>query len=136
MSKKPEDSKSGRVTFDERGQSVWEWRVDTDEYSSDVDTKTVRQIQEEVNVTLLEDAPATPQKGFDPYSTVGGPSAPSRGSFPSRAPSPSMSPRSPSPSRSSFPPPLDPPGKERRTLDDMRKLSEEIKRKRALEQKK
>jgi hypothetical protein len=103
VSKKP-DSKSGRVTFDERGQSVWEWRVDTDEYSSDVDTKTVRQIQEEVNVTLVEDAPVTGPKGFDPYSTVGGPSQPLK--------------------------------KERRTLDDMRKLSEEIKRKRALEQKK
>jgi hypothetical protein len=135
VSKKPEDAKSGRVTFDERGQSVWEWRVDTDEYSSDVDTNTVRQIQEEVNVTLLEDAPLAPPKGFDPYSTVGAPSQPSRGSFPSRAPSPSPS-NPPSPSRSSFPPPLDPPKRERRTLDDMRKLSEEIKRKRALEQKK
>jgi hypothetical protein len=104
VSKKP-DSKSGRVTFDERGQSVWEWRVDTDQYSSDVDTKTVRQIQEEVNVTLAEDAPVTAPKSFDPYSTVGGPSQPLK-------------------------------KKERRTLDDMRKLSEEIKRKRALEQKK
>jgi hypothetical protein len=114
VSKKPDDAedKSGRVTFDERGQPVWQWRVDTGEYRSDVDTMKVRQIQEEVNVTLKEDEPVAPT-GFDPYG---------RSSEPPRS------------FRPKAPPPQAP--KPRRTLDDMRKLSEEIKRQRALQQKK
>jgi hypothetical protein len=93
VSKKP-DSKSGRVSFDERGKSVWEWRVDTGVFSSDVDTKQLRKIQDEADVTLKEEFAATP--GFDPYSTA----------------------------------PAEPRKTPRRTLDDMRKLSEEIKQKR------
>jgi hypothetical protein len=94
VSKNP-DSKSGRVSFDERGKSKWEWRVDNGTFSSDIDTKQMRQIQDDVKVTLKDEPAAA--TGFDPYSTA----APAE---PKKAP--------------------------RRTLDDMRKLSEEIKRKR------
>jgi hypothetical protein len=94
VSKNP-DPKSGRVSFDDRGKSKWEWRKDNGTFSSEIDTKQMRQIQEEVQVTLKEE-PEAPV-GFDPYSTA----APAE---PKKAP--------------------------RRTLDDMRKLSEEIKRKR------
>ena len=97
MSKKP-DAQSGRVAYDERGQPVWEWRVDTGVFSCDVDTKRMRQIQEDASVKL-QDAPAPAPRavGFDPYSTATT---------------------------------LGQPRKPRRTLDDMRKLSEEIKKNR------
>jgi hypothetical protein len=95
MSKKP-DPQSGRVAYDDRGQPVWEWRVDTGVFSRDVDTKRVRQIQEDASVKL-QDAPAPRAVGFDPYSTATA---------------------------------QEQPRKARRTLDDMRKLSEEIKKNR------
>jgi hypothetical protein len=94
MAKEP-DPKSGRVAFDERGRSTWEWRVDTGTFSRDIDTQRLRQLQEEAAVTL-EDEPV-PSTGVDPYSVT----APV---IPQKAP--------------------------RRTLDDMRKLSEEIQRSR------
>jgi hypothetical protein len=89
------DPKSGRVSFDDRGKSKWEWRKDNGTFSSDIDTTQVRRIQEEVQVNLKEE-PAGPV-GVDPYSTA-------VSTEPKKAP--------------------------RRTLDDMRKLSEEIKKKR------
>jgi hypothetical protein len=94
MAKDP-DPKSGRVAFDERGRSTWEWRTDTGTFSPDIDSKRLRQLQEDAATTLKEDVP--PIEGVDPYS-VSAPSATAK------AP--------------------------RRTLDDMRKLSEEIKRSR------
>jgi hypothetical protein len=97
MGKDP-DPKSGRVAFDERGRSTWEWRLDTGTFSKDIDTQRLRQLQEEASAALSEE-PAQPPAGFDPYSTTAG-SAPAE--------------------------------KPRRTLDDMRKLSEEIKRRREL----
>jgi hypothetical protein len=57
MSKKP-DPKSGRVASDDRGQPVWEWRVDTRVFSRDGDTKQVRKIQEDASVEL-QDEPAS-----------------------------------------------------------------------------
>lgn len=94
MPKDP-DPKSGRVAFDDRGQSTWEWRLDTGTFSRDIDTHRLRQLQEEAAVTLKEE-PAPPA-GIDPYSVTT---------------------------------PLPPEKEPRRTLDDMRKLSEEIKRNR------
>jgi hypothetical protein len=90
---------SGRIAFDARGNAVWQWRTQTGDFKSDVDTRTVRAIQEATGVKLSE-AP-TPSPGHppahDPYSSADAP-------------------------RSQQGP--------RRTLDDMRKLSEEIKRSR------
>ncbi len=108
MSRNP-DPKSGRVAYDERGQPVWEWRVDTGVFSRDVDTKQMRRIQEDAAVKL-RDAPAQSRRsvGFDPYSTAVA--------------------KEPAPAQEQ---PLKPqPPKTRRTLDDMRRLSEEIKRNR------
>jgi hypothetical protein len=92
MAKDP-DPKSGRVAFDERGRSTWEWRVDTGTFSRDVDTQRLKQLQEEAGVTLKDESAPTP--GVDPYSVTT---------------------------------PVAPQKTPRRTLDDMRKLSEEIKR--------
>lgn len=97
MSKKP-DPRSGRIAFDDRGQPVWEWRVSTGEFSRDVDTQQVRQLQEDAAATLAKEAAPAPRvEGFDPYTTATSPGSSE---------------------------------KPRRTLDDMRKLSEEIKRNR------
>jgi hypothetical protein len=96
MAKDP-DPKSGRVTFDERGRSTWEWRVDTGTFSQEIDTQKLRQLQEEAAVTLKDEP--LPPVGVDPYSVTT---------------------------------PLAPQKTPRRTLDDMRKLSEEIKRRRQL----
>lgn len=95
MSQKP-DPKSGRVAFDDRGQPVWERRVETGVFSREIDTTQVRRIQENASVKL-EDEAASRAAGFDPYSTE---------------------------------PPAANPKQPRRTLDDMRKLSEEIKKNR------
>jgi hypothetical protein len=94
MAKEP-DPKSGRVVFDERGRSTWEWRVDTGTFSRDIDTQRLKQLQEEAAVTLKEDPVAPP--GVDPYSVTT---------------------------------PVAPQKTPRRTLDDMRELSEKIKRSR------
>jgi hypothetical protein len=108
MSKKM-NAQSGRVAYDERGQPVWEWRVDTGVFTRDVDTRQMRQIHEEAAVKLQ---PAPPEEsrgfvGFDPYSTA-------------------VAKEPPAP-----PEPAKPkPPKTRRTLDDMRALSEEIKKNR------
>jgi hypothetical protein len=95
MSKKT-DPKSGRVAYDERGQPVWEWCVDTGVFSRDVDTVQVKKLQEDASVKLAPTS-APSVEGFDPYSRDTGGSSPQ---------------------------------KPRRTLDDMRKLSEEIKKNR------
>jgi hypothetical protein len=92
MAKDP-DPKSGRVAFDDRGCSTWEWRLDTGTFSRDIDTHRLRQLQEDAAVTL-KDEPAPPPVGVNPYSVT----------------TPVESKKTP-----------------RRTLDDMRKLSEEIK---------
>jgi hypothetical protein len=92
------DPQSGRVAYDDRGQPVWEWRVDTGKFSRDVDTRQVRQLQEDASAKLGQE-PAPRIEGVDPYSTATSAGAPQ---------------------------------KPRRTLDDMRKLSEEIKRKREM----
>ncbi len=105
MSKKPEPQ-SGRVAYDDRGQPVWEWRVDTGVFSRDVDTKQVRQIQEAASAKL-QDVPSPRSVGFDPYSTAV-----------AKEPPPQPQPSKPQPPKT------------RRTLDDMRQLSEEIKRNR------
>ena len=111
MSKKS-NAQSGRVAYDERGQPVWEWRVDTGVFTRDVDTRQMRKIQED-SAAKLQDVPAAPAEsrrfvGFDPYSTA----------VKKEPPAPKEEPPKPKPPKT------------RRTLDDMRALSEEIKKNR------
>ncbi len=94
---------SGRIAFDERGNARWEWRTETGSFKSDIDTQKVRALQESTG-TQLGDAHAQPQ---------------------ARPPAPSGDPyRTADAPRAAEKTP-------RRTLDDMRRLSEEIKRARA-----
>ncbi|HEY4214580.1 MAG TPA: hypothetical protein VGM84_24100 [Steroidobacteraceae bacterium] len=101
------DTRSGRTVFDERGNAVWQWKDGTGEFSSDVDTSRVRAIQEATQEHLAlslgseKAAAAQPGQGLDPYSS---------------ADKPKELPKAAGP---------------RRTLSDMRKLSEEIVRARA-----
>ena len=97
MNKKPR-TPTGRIAFDDRGNAVWQWRTDTGSFSSEIDTRRVKALQESTGVQLGETA-ATP-RGTDPYSTADRPQRHEK--------------REP-----------------RRTLDDMRRLSEEIKHARA-----
>lgn len=46
--------RSGRVAFDSRGNSVWEWQVETGVYSRDVNTESVRKL--ELDELSLEDS--------------------------------------------------------------------------------
>jgi len=102
MSKKfDSQTPSGRIAFDARGNAVWQWRTETGDFKSDVDTQTVKALQEDTNVKLGVTPAPTPNNqvvNHDPYSTADVPR----------------------------------PAQKRRTLDDMRKLSEEIKRARQL----
>lgn len=93
---KPDRSESaGRFTFDDRGNTTWEWRTDTGTFSREIDTARVRALQEAAGVKL--DEPAAAPEGANPYSTANSPKIAEK-------------------------------KEQRRTLDDMRKLSEEIKR--------
>jgi hypothetical protein len=103
------NAQSGRVAYDERGQPVWEWRVDTGVFTRDVDTRQMRKIQEEAAAELQPVPPEQSRRftGFDPYSTA-------------------VAKEPPAPQEPAKPKPP----KTRRTLDDMRALSEEIKKNR------
>lgn len=98
MSKKFDpNTPSGRIAFDARGNAVWQWRTDSGDFKSDVDTQTVKALQEDTSGKLGVVPTPTPSGqavSHDPYSTADAARAPQK----------------------------------RRTLDDMRKLSEEIKR--------
>lgn len=89
---------SGRIAFDDRGNAVWEWRTDTGTFRSDIDTQQVKALQEATDVKL--GTPETYPPGHSPGSH-----------------NPYSSVDGPRESKV-----------RRRTLDDMRKLSEEIKR--------
>ena len=72
------DKKSGRVTFDARGNAVWEWAMSTGIFGRDVDSERLKKL-EAPDLRIADD---TPQKGksfgtsvdqrgpgFDPYNT-------------------------------------------------------------------
>ena len=114
QAKPKSEQPSGRIAFDDRGNAVWEWRTDNGAYKTDVDTQKVKAIQESTGASLsLEDErPNTGRPvGHDPYSSAADPRQP----FPRSSPPPTPEEKKP----------------QRRTLDDMRRLSEEIKRQRA-----
>jgi hypothetical protein len=119
------DKRSGRATFDERGNSVWEWQLETGVYSKDVSTQRLKKLElDDLSIaeTAVNKRPTgfsggekkTPSSGFNPYDNsprVGGGTSPydtarALGDKLRNEPQP----------------------QKRRTLDDMRKLSEAIKK--------
>lgn len=41
---RPDDNRSGRIAYDERGNSVWEWRLETGVYSRDISTQRLKKL--------------------------------------------------------------------------------------------
>jgi hypothetical protein len=141
---KPEDStsagegkRSGRVSFDSRGNSVWEWQLETGVYSRDVNTQKLKKLDlgdlsiAETGIQKkplgLDEAPPMPGGGFNPYDNA--PRTKSEGFNPydnARALSAKVNPK-PEPQKQRPPP---------RSPDELRKLSEWIKMKKGLDKKK
>jgi hypothetical protein len=128
----PIEKKSGRVTFDARGNAVWEWSMSTGIFGRDVDSDRLKKL-EAPDLKIAEDPPqksksfgTSPDErgpGFDPYNshTFRPADAPpqSKGGDPYNTVSGQRSKAS------------DPPGKP----TDLRRLSEWIKRQRELQKK-
>jgi hypothetical protein len=78
----PEDQRrSGRVGFDERGNSVWEWQLETGVYSRDISTHKLKKLDLD-DLSIAETAthrrppgldpkekPPLPRGGFNPYDS-------------------------------------------------------------------
>src|SRR5690606_27151389 len=115
--------RTGRVTFDSRGNSVWEWQLETGVYSRDVSTQKLKKLDlgdlsiaetaiQPGPLGLAEDAPSG---GFNPYDSA--PRGTSAGFNPydnARKVSNKLAPKGE-------------PKQRPRSLDDLRKLSEMIK---------
>jgi hypothetical protein len=72
------DKSTGRVKFDERGNAVWEWQVETGAFGVEVSTQRLQKL-EHPTLSIADDAP-TPfetvrsnplgtKKGYDPYDS-------------------------------------------------------------------
>jgi hypothetical protein len=72
------DKSTGRVTFDDRGNAIWEWAVTTGAFSADITTQRLKKL-ENPTLSLADDAPppldtvkANPLgtvKGYNPYDS-------------------------------------------------------------------
>lgn len=121
----PREKRSGRAAFDERGNSVWEWQLETGVYSRDVSTQRLKKLElDELSIaeTSVNRRPTglaggenkVPGTGFNPYDNT---TRAAGGASPydtARALGEKV--------RDDAQP------QKRRTLDDMRKLSEAIKK--------
>lgn len=79
-----DDARSGRISYDERGNSIWEWKLETGVYSRDINTQRLKKldlndlsIADTASQPGLSDKPSEPMPGggFNPYdnsSTAGG----------------------------------------------------------------
>jgi hypothetical protein len=113
---------SGRVTFDSRGNSVWEWQLETGVYSRDVSTQKLKKLDLgdlSIAETAIQPGPLAPKRttpggGFNPYDNAPGPK---------EGHNPYDNARNMS---RPFAPQAEPKVK-RHSLDDLRKLSEMIK---------
>lgn len=74
------DKRSGRIAYDERGNSVWEWQLETGVYSRDVSTQQLKKLDlDDLSIADtaahprppgLDDPQARkpmPGSGFNPY---------------------------------------------------------------------
>ena len=79
------DRSSGRVTWDDRGNSVWEWQTAPGVYSRDADTQRVKTLQM-ADLELLEAPTRSHERAFcvsraKDYPSQGGMNLPERGNF-------------------------------------------------------
>jgi hypothetical protein len=83
------EKRSGRASFDERGNAVWEWQLETGVYSRDVSTQKLKKLElDDLSIaetainrrpTGLGNERPKPGGGFNPYDNspqVGGGSSP------------------------------------------------------------
>jgi hypothetical protein len=72
------EKSTGRVKFDERGNAVWEWQVETGAFGVEVSTQRLQKLEHPA-LSIADDAP-TPfetvrsnplgtKKGYDPYDS-------------------------------------------------------------------
>jgi hypothetical protein len=59
------DKRSGRISYDERGNSVWEWQLETGVYSRDISTQRLKKL--DLNDLSIADTAINQQPpGLDP----------------------------------------------------------------------
>ena len=75
----PDDNRSGRITYDERGNSVWEWRLETGVYSRDISTQRLKKLDLN-DLSIAETARHQRPPGLD--DPAGKKAAPDRGCNP------------------------------------------------------
>ncbi|MFC4310417.1 hypothetical protein ACFPN2_15090 [Steroidobacter flavus] len=71
------DKRSGRISYDERGNSVWEWQLETGVYSRDISTQRLKKLDlNDLSIADtathqrppgLEPEPRKPGGGSNPY---------------------------------------------------------------------
>jgi hypothetical protein len=69
---------TGRVKFDDRGNAVWEWQLETGSFGLDVSTQRLQKLANPT-LSIADDAPAPfetvranplgTKKGYDPYDS-------------------------------------------------------------------
>jgi hypothetical protein len=78
---KPEEpeKKTGRVTFDDRGQAIWEWSMTTGRFETATTSTRLKKLTN-VELSLIDDAPppdagkvmpnpSGTKQGYDPYDS-------------------------------------------------------------------
>lgn len=84
--------KSGRVTFDDRGNAVWEWSMATGAFGREVDTRRLEKLEAK-DLKIVDDAakpaargpvPTKSDRGSDPYNNTGAPVSPRGSSTPNK----------------------------------------------------
>ncbi len=63
------DKRSGRIAYDERGNSIWEWQLETGVYSRDISTQRLKKLDlNDLSIadTAIQRRPPDPG-GFNPY---------------------------------------------------------------------
>lgn len=61
----PDNKRSGRAGVDERGNSVWEWQLETGVYSRDITTQKLKKL-DLGDLSIAETASHQQPAGFDP----------------------------------------------------------------------
>jgi hypothetical protein len=80
----PDTKRSGRAGVDDRGNTVWEWQLETGVYSRDITTQRLKKLDlGELSIAETashqrpaglgpKDKPKSPGGGFNPYDSAGG----------------------------------------------------------------